>query len=97
MRYDGPTTVRQRAGWTRLRGGLFGCWRHSSGWSVHHCGHPTALWPYYGLPPGVRPEGVASDRMLLGGGMGLGHAFRTLKLAQVGVEERLLALATEGS
>lgn len=24
-----------------------GSWAHPSGWTVHHCGHPTALWPYY--------------------------------------------------
>lgn len=27
-------------------------WVHlSSGWRVAHCGHPTALWPYYPVTP----------------------------------------------
>lgn len=27
-------------------------WLHeASGWRVRHCGHPTALWPYYLIPP----------------------------------------------
>jgi hypothetical protein len=49
-------------------------WHHPSGWIVQHCGHPTALWPWYGLPPG----GNSSDRLqlLLTGGFGLGLAFR---------------------
>ena len=37
-------------GWTLIaRGqrGKGGVWQHTSGWTVHHCGHPTALWPYY--------------------------------------------------
>lgn len=42
---------RQRPGWQRIRGGCGGIWRHSSGWIVKHCGHPTALWPYYGVSP----------------------------------------------
>jgi hypothetical protein len=30
-------------------------WRHSSGWSVEHCGHPTALWPYLLISPEGKP------------------------------------------
>lgn len=26
-------------------------WRHSSGWTLQHCGHPTANWPWQLLPP----------------------------------------------
>jgi hypothetical protein len=39
--------------WERVsaRGGVFGTWRHRSGWLVRHCGHPTALWPYYLIAP----------------------------------------------
>lgn len=25
---------------------------HASGWQIHHCGHPTANWPYYLTAPG---------------------------------------------
>lgn len=39
--------------WTRI--GKNACnkpsWQHSSGWTVHHCGHQTAIWPYFLLPP----------------------------------------------
>lgn len=44
-------------GWTRLDSGRGSCgalWAHTSGWHIQHCGHPTALYPYYmehaGLP-----------------------------------------------
>jgi hypothetical protein len=74
--------ARQRKGWTRLQGGCGGVWKHDSGWLVRHCGHPTALWPYYGL----RPEG---GQMLLSGGFGVGIGFRTLALAQAAVEEQI--------
>jgi hypothetical protein len=49
-------------------------WVHCSGGVVRHCGHPTALRPWYGLPPG----GYDGDRnqLLLTGGFGLGLAFR---------------------
>jgi hypothetical protein len=51
VRAPGPTRYRQRPGWVRLRGGCGGLWLHeSSGWTVQHCGHPTALRPYYGIP-----------------------------------------------
>jgi hypothetical protein len=80
---------RQRPHWIRFRGGVFGIWQHTSGWQVHHCGHPTANWPYYGLPPGVSPRGVGRDQMLLTGGFGLGIAFPTLVQAQQAVEELL--------
>jgi hypothetical protein len=42
---------RGRPGWTKVDGCI---WQHVSGWQVHHCGHPTANWPYYG----VRPDGT---------------------------------------
>ena len=73
----------QRKGWTRLRGGCGGIWRHASGWLVRHCGHPTALWPYHGTSP--------SGEMLLAPN---GHGFRRLALAQEAVEE-LVARANE--
>lgn len=36
-------------GWTRLSAPgdkCFARWKHSSGWMIEHCGHPTANWPY---------------------------------------------------
>lgn len=37
-----------RLGWTREGppGKCGALWRHSSGWVLQHCGHPTALWPW---------------------------------------------------
>lgn len=30
-------------GWTPCGGRSY---KHASGWTIQHCGHPTALWPY---------------------------------------------------
>ena len=67
--------------WTRLPGfsprntcGVI--WVHRSGWKVRHCGHPTALWPWYGVPPGA-DEGDRSQ-LLLKGGVGLDLRATTL-------------------
>jgi hypothetical protein len=59
-----------REHWERLVG--YRCWQHSSGWEVHHCGHPTANWPYYLVEPKTRRMVIAQN----------GKAFRTLALAQ---------------
>jgi hypothetical protein len=35
--------------WRRLdsgRGKIGSCYWHSAGYTIKHCGHPTALWPY---------------------------------------------------
>lgn len=75
--------TRQRAGWERLAGGTGGVWRHvASGWLVKHCGHPTALWPYYGQHPDGRPMLITHGYASVCGG----YAFRRLVLAQVAVE-----------
>lgn len=69
-----------RVGWTRndARSKTAAVYTHTSGWRVVHCGHPTALWPYYLLSPeGL--ELVASN----------GHGFRLLVDAQVAVERFL--------
>ncbi len=46
-----------RPGWVKTDGhGKFGTWRHTSGATVTHGGHPTAVYPFYGaLANGVRP------------------------------------------
>jgi len=71
---------RTRPSWTgRLHAtlGVGGYWRHeASGWVVYRCGHPTALWPYYGM-------------RLLAGGWGLGRGFSKLARAQAAVEAEL--------
>lgn len=46
-----------------------------SGWQIHHCGHPTALWPYYLTEPG-RPGIVVSHN---------GRGFRDLDAAKTAV------------
>ena len=43
-----------REGWERLgrRGKLDAVYRHGdTGWEVRHCGHPTAIRPYYAVSP----------------------------------------------
>jgi hypothetical protein len=70
--------ARHRQGWQKIRKSWPGIWRHESGWTVHHCGHPTALWPYYAQPPGGGPMLLASN----------GHGFRLLALAQEAVESK---------
>lgn len=83
--------TRQRRGWERLRGGCGGIWRHvASGWVVRHCGHPTALWPYYGKRSLTEPDNDDKSNMLLYGGWGLGLAFQRLADAQEAVEQELL-------
>lgn len=61
-------------------------WRHESGWSVRHCGHPTANYPYYGIPP------RDGEEMLLAPN---GRGFRLLKDALRAVEERAMEEAAE--
>ncbi len=68
---------KKRIGWERIRGGVAGIWRHFSGWEVRRCGHPTALWPYYGLPLG-------GGKMVLSPN---GRAFQFLEDAQIAVED----------
>ena len=72
--------------WIKIRKSWPGIWRHVSGWEVFHCGHPTANWPYYGVPPGKGAMCPQSE-MLLSGGIGRGCAFRLLALAQDAVEQ----------
>jgi hypothetical protein len=48
--YEASKKVRQifKAKWTRSGAVHAGYWHLDIGGWVHHCGHPTALWPYYG-------------------------------------------------
>lgn len=73
--------VRNRPGWTRLTppGSRtnHGHWRHVSGWEIRHCGHPTALYPYYAVDP-KHPERATVTFN--------GKGFWTLLLAMEAVE-----------
>lgn len=68
--------------WTKIKGGTAKHWRHSTGWHVHHCGHPTANWPYAVFSP----EGFMYVHPC-------GYAFRLLVLAQDAVESALPLIA----
>lgn len=47
IRTPGPTGQTIGATWRH---------RHAARWSIQHCGHPTALWPYYITDPDGRPH-----------------------------------------
>lgn len=57
--YGGPAR-RARPEWQRQAGPSGGTCgsvhTHRSGWIIEHCGHPTALWPYYITDPDGRPH-----------------------------------------
>lgn len=40
----------EQLGWRRIDprpwSKLTARWVHGAGWQLHHCGHPTALWPW---------------------------------------------------
>ena len=55
--------ARVREGWTRVGAppiaGKGATVRHdASGWVVEHCGHPTAIWPYFARHDS-RPDTIA--------------------------------------
>jgi hypothetical protein len=50
-----------------------------AGYRVRHCGHPTALWPYYGQTP--RTDLLTAPN---------GRGFQTLNQAQAAVEAEAL-------
>jgi hypothetical protein len=79
MRDDGRKPNASR--WIDLGGsGKFKTWQLAgTRFYVKHCGHPTALWPWYGL----RPDGT----MITSGWLGeRGYAFRYLDDAKVATE-----------
>jgi hypothetical protein len=83
----------KRAKWTRLSDPKASkCdqhWRHESGYEVKHCGHPTAIWPWYVVDPADRGLCLVSQS---------GYAFRKLSGAMDAVEGlvagQLVALET---
>lgn len=73
-----------RAGWTRLSPPgrkLIARWRHdASGWQLRHCGHQTAIWPYFAEDPNrVHPD----DHVVTPSGRG----FATLKAGMSAIED----------
>jgi hypothetical protein len=73
-----------RPGWAKVERWK---WRHESGWEVRHCGHPTALWPYYGQHPDGRPFLIPNGYADTAGG----YAFQYLADAQEAVEREVAA------
>lgn len=71
----------KRYGWTRTSPPgrkVLARWEHPSGMELRHCGHPTALHPYYATDP-ARPE---IDLIVNKNGKGfdnLEHAFEALE------------------
>jgi hypothetical protein len=73
--------------WTRhapTTPGKAGVWAHCSGIEIHHCGHPTANYPYMIVAPGGQAF-VASN----------GRGFRTVKDAKEEVDRIWHALRGE--
>jgi hypothetical protein len=89
------TSANPPNGWTRVDARIWGgregaLWQHVSGWHVEHCGHPTALWPYYLWHDGLPNRIVVSHN-------GLG--FTDIKATRAMVEEisaGALAITTGG-
>ena len=81
----------ERPEWVRIPGALGtkrgAEWVHRSGWRVKHCGHPTALFPYYGIRPGGDER--FKDELLLSGGWGQGRGFMRLADAKAAVLEQI--------
>lgn len=75
----------KRLGWTRLStpgDKLRSMWRHESGILVRHCGHPTAIRPYYLIHPESGLPLVAEK-------------FRNLELAMIAAESHVVVEVTE--
>jgi hypothetical protein len=68
--------------WRRTDGGnatIGSTYEHPKGYTIQHCGHPTALWPYALYGP--------DDQIILAEN---GRAFRTSALAALEVDRRLM-------
>lgn len=57
-------------------------WFKRAGWTVQHCGHPTAHWPWAVLDPQGRLH-------TSGNGCNLGYAFRYMEDAKAHVDQHL--------
>lgn len=79
--------VKARPGWERLsppNNKIGAMWKHSSGWTVEHCGHATANWPYFLIDP-RRPDHTTVSFNGLG--------FKNLEAAMITVESLAAGLA----
>lgn len=83
-RHERRHAATNRPGWVKVGRHT---WRHTSGWEVRHCGHPTALWPYYGQHPDGRPILIYHGYADTAGG----YAFQYLADAQEAVEREVAA------
>lgn len=63
--------VKIGAGWTAEGKGHQRKYKHESGWTVMHCGHPTALWPWAAIDSTGRLHTSGETCKL-------GYAFRSL-------------------
>jgi hypothetical protein len=61
-----------------------GRWQHISGWQIRHCGHPTALYPYYATSRDGREPIIAAN----------GRGFRSLIAAKQAIERLVAGRAT---
>jgi hypothetical protein len=73
-----------RPGWTRIEPGSY---RHASGWEAHHCGHRTAIYPYFLIDPS-QPECIVFSH----NGLGFGCLEIALLAAEGAVAGRMAAL-----
>lgn len=81
-RYPRRKAVRRVAGWSATGKGLCRRFDHPSGWVVHHCGHPTANYPWACIDPGGRIHTSEA--------CSAGYAFRYLADAIEHAERHLL-------
>ena len=76
----------KRAGWKRLSSPgdkLAARWVFTNGWEVRHCGHPTAIWPYFVVAKGHEGR-IVSDRS----GRGFGTLVKAFEAVEAVVEGR---------
>lgn len=70
-------------------------WRHSSGWEARHCGHRTAIHPYYLVDPATPEDTIVSHN-----GYGFGSIYvarRAVELIVEGVLEASSDQCTPGT
>lgn len=78
--------IHGRPGWHRLSAPGDKCgatWEHESGWRIMHCGHPTAIWPYFALEPATVARGEFLPAVVSDDGRGfidLEHAMTIIEL-----------------
>jgi hypothetical protein len=62
-------------------------WRHDqTGWEVLHCGHPTAIWPYFAIDPAAPGDTTVSHN-----GKGFASLEKALDAVDAVIAGRLIA------